>query len=132
MICGGCLCGSIRYEAAEPLYPPTLCHCESCRRASGAHVVGWYTIAQVEMQYRNGRPVERESSSGVFRGYCPECFSPLTYRTLERPDELDVTIASLDHPELAEPLDHIYMADAVAWDDPSDGRPQHLGTRFGD
>jgi hypothetical protein len=84
------------------------------------------------MQYRNGQPVERESSSGVFRGYCPECFSPLTYRTLERPDELDVTIASLDHPELAEPLDHIYMADAVAWDDPSDGRPQHLGTRFGD
>jgi hypothetical protein len=127
---GGCFCGAVQYEAAEPLYPATLCHCTSCRRANGAHAVGWYTIAAVEIRYTRGAPIERESSAGVFRGYCPTCFSPITYRTLQRPDELDVTIASLDDPDRVPPFDHIYMEDAAWWDDPGDGRPQHAGRRF--
>ena len=34
---GGCLCGTVRYQAHSLLYPATLCHCTSCRRAAGAH-----------------------------------------------------------------------------------------------
>jgi hypothetical protein len=129
MLAGGCFCGSIRYESSSPLYAPTLCHCRSCQRASGAHAVGWYTVRSNAWQVMTGRLSERESSPGVWRGYCADCHSPLTYRAAARPLEIDITIASLDNPELAAPADHIYMADAAAWDEPADGLPQFQGTR---
>jgi hypothetical protein len=130
MLVGGCFCGSIRYESASPLYAPTLCHCRSCQRASGAHAVGWYTVRTDALHYAGADPAERESSPGVWRGYCPYCHSPLTYRAAARPSEIDITIASLDDPDAVEPADHIYMADAAAWDQPSDGRAQFSGTRI--
>lgn len=81
------------------------------------------------MGWQSGTPVERESSPGVYRSYCPDCHSPLTYRTEARPGELDITLASLDDPGVAAPHDHLYMADAVDWDRPADGRPCHAGGR---
>jgi len=33
---GGCQCGAVRYRAIEIPLARTLCHCRSCRRASGA------------------------------------------------------------------------------------------------
>jgi hypothetical protein len=129
MLIGGCFCGAVRYSADAPIYPPTLCHCKSCRRASGAHAVGWYTVPPSGLRYLAATPVERESSPGVFRAYCPGCFSPLTYRNVQRANEIDVTIASLDDPAQTPPADHIYMGDAAHWDSPADGLPQHSGTR---
>jgi hypothetical protein len=49
----------------------------------------------------------------------------LTYQHVRRPGEIDVTIGSLEHPERAAPIDHIWMADALSWDRPADGLPQH-------
>jgi hypothetical protein len=132
MLMGGCFCGSVRYESGRPLYAPTLCHCRSCQRASGAHAVGWYTVRPDTWRVTAGGLVERQSSLGVWRGYCANCHSPLTYRVATRPLEIDVTIASLDDPGAVAPADHIYMADAAAWDEPSDGLPQFLATRAPD
>lgn len=38
---GHCYCSTVRYRCGAPLYPATLCHCESCRRVAGAHAVAW-------------------------------------------------------------------------------------------
>lgn len=122
---GGCLCGAVRYRCGPLLHPPTLCHCQSCRRACGAHLVGWLTVASVDLRYTAGRPAERESSRGRHRSFCAGCGSPLTYRSTERPGETDVTLGSLDTPSLAAPADHIWMEDAPAWDTPGDGLPQY-------
>lgn len=44
LLTGGCLCGSIRYECGPPVSAPAFCHCASCRRGAGAHVVAWMTV----------------------------------------------------------------------------------------
>jgi hypothetical protein len=126
---GGCLCGTVRYAAGVPLYAPTLCHCTSCRRAAGAHAVAWLTVRREDLVFTATRPLEYRSSPGVVRGFCARCGTPLTYRHDSRPAEVDVTLATLDAPGGLEPLDHIYMADALHWDRPGDGRPEHPGTR---
>jgi len=126
---GRCLCGAVRYEVGARLYPPTLCHCESCRRASGAHAVGWLTVRAATLRYAAGEPREIESSAGVWRAFCGRCGAPLTYRNLRRPGEIDVTIGTLDEPGRAAPADHIWMADAPPWDRPADGLPQYPGSR---
>ena len=126
---GRCLCGSVRYECGPLLCPPTLCHCESCRRASGAHALGWITVASRDLAFTQGRPVEFQSSPGRLRGFCGACGSPLTYRNEARADEVDVTLGTLDAPERVQPNDHIWMEDAAAWDQPQDGLPCHARGR---
>ena len=126
---GRCLCGAVRYECGPLLCPPTLCHCESCRRASGANALGWITVARGALEFTQGRPVEFGSSPGRLRGFCGACGSPLTYRNEARADEVDVTLGTLDAPGGAAPRDHIWMEDAVSWDQPGDGLPCHARGR---
>jgi len=126
---GRCQCGAIRYQCGLLLYPPTLCHCESCRRAAGAPAVGWFTVKSDDLTFVAAVPREFESSPGVHRAFCGRCGTPLTYRNVQRPDEIDVTICSLDQPGLAAPADHSWMQDAPSWDHPADGLPQYSAGR---
>jgi hypothetical protein len=128
-LAGRCLCGVVRYRVGPRLDAPTLCHCESCRHASGAHAVGWLTVRADDLHYTAGAPREIESSPGVWRSFCGACGAPLTYRAARRPGEIDVTLGTLDDPSRAPPADHIWMADAPAWDRPADGLPQYPGPR---
>jgi hypothetical protein len=124
VLSGGCLCGSVRYVAGPPVYLPTFCHCESCRRASGSHMVGWITVELSSLRYDADRPAEFQSSAGVRRGHCARCGTTLTYYSEERAAEIDLTIASLDDPGSFPAADHIWMQDALSWDRPADGTPQ--------
>jgi hypothetical protein len=126
---GRCLCGAIRYQCGPPLYPPTLCHCESCRRAAGAHAVGWITVAAASLSFGATAPREYASSPEVRRSFCPACGTPLSYRHARRAGEIDVTLCSLDLPAPFAPVDHIWMRDALPWDRPADGLPQYGATR---
>lgn len=128
-LAGRCFCKAIRYRCGPLLYPPTLCHCESCRRAAGAHAVGWLTVGREHLRWSGAAPREFESSPGVQRAFCGRCGTPLSYRSAARPTEIDLTIGSLEHPELATPTDHIWMQDAPPWDRPGDGWPQHAAGR---
>lgn len=121
---GGCLCGAVRYECGAPLIDPTYCHCVSCRRAAGAHVVAWITVARATLRIVQGAPAHYRSSEHVTRGFCSRCGTPLTYWHDGRPNTIDVTASTLDQPQLLQPVDHIWMEDALAWDRPADGLPQ--------
>lgn len=126
---GRCFCGAVRYRCGSPLYPPTLCHCESCRRVAGAHAVAWLTVTAESLVHRGAQPVEFSSSPTVFRSFCGCCGTPLTYRRDGRPGEIDITLASLDDPGVLPPTHHIWMEDALPWDQPGDGLPLYPQTR---
>ncbi|MGO9934921.1 MAG: GFA family protein [Steroidobacteraceae bacterium] len=129
-ITGGCLCGEVRYQCTAPPDHSTFCHCATCRRASGSHVLGWVTFAKSSFQFTSNPPAEFRSSKSVLRTFCPICGTPLTYRHEKSPDEIDVTIGSLDAPDNTSPADHIWMSDALAWDKPADGLPQFKSERY--
>ena len=122
---GRCFCKAVGYRCGPLLYPPTLCHCESCRRAAGAHAVGWLTVRRDDLSWVGPAPREFASSAGVQRGFCGQCGTPLSYRNATRPGEIDVTICSLEQPERAAPVDHIWMQDAPDWDILSHALPRH-------
>ncbi|MBW3568205.1 MAG: GFA family protein [Proteobacteria bacterium] len=128
-IAGGCLCGAVRYESGSPVSGPAYCHCASCRRSSGANAVAWMTVDRHGFRYTRGTPREYASSAPVRRTFCGDCGSTLTYWNRESPNTIDITIATLDEPSEIRPVDHIWMSDAIAWDRPADGLPQHARWR---
>ncbi|HLW22758.1 MAG TPA: GFA family protein [Steroidobacteraceae bacterium] len=111
---GGCLCGAVRYRVRGEPRSSALCHCRSCRRASGAPTVAWVTFARSEFEIVAGAPERFESSPGVLRQFCGRCGSPLTYE-LVREDSIDVTTASLDEPNRFAPSREVWLSHRLEW-----------------
>jgi hypothetical protein len=126
---GRCLCGAVRYECRGPVLSPCLCHCESCRRASGAHAVAWATVGRDSFRVLTGTLRSFASSPTVVRQFCELCGSPLTYWNAGWPDQIDVTIATLDQADDVPPEEHLWMEAASSWDRPVDGLPQQPRSR---
>jgi hypothetical protein len=122
---GGCLCGALRYEVSGAVDNPCYCHCASCRRAAGAPMVPWGTVARAGLRFTRGELREFRSSEQVWRGFCPECGTSLTYRREGRPAEIDVTLATLDDPQRVAPRMHVWVADKLPWTVIADDLPQH-------
>lgn len=126
---GGCHCGAVRYACGLPVSKPGICHCESCRRTIGANAIPWMTVDRASFRLERGTLREYASSEGVVRGFCERCGCSLSYAHRKYPTEIDLTIASLDDAEAIVPTAHIWMSDAMSWDRPGDGLPQHAGWR---
>lgn len=126
---GRCLCGAVTYQCGPPSHPPCFCHCESCRRASGSHVVAWAAVARYTFRVITGSLRSVVSSPPVVRQFCEQCGTPITYANEGWPDSIDVTITTLDTPGALQPTVHIWMEDAVSWDRPNDGLPQFARSR---
>lgn len=115
---GGCLCGSIRYLVrGDPIYI-THCHCPTCRRASGAAFVTWFTVRVSELDWRGEPLTLYRSSAAVERGFCRRCGASLSYRHESDPAEIDLTLGSLDHPELLRPEHHTWWEARLEWAEP--------------
>jgi hypothetical protein len=129
IITGGCLCGSIRYEAAGEASDTTHCHCRTCRRASGAAFVTWASFAMNGFKFTRARPASYHSSENVRRSFCSSCGTPLTYRRLDLPDTIDVTLGSMDDPDQLRPEDHTWTESRLSWIVLADGLPAYARER---
>lgn len=94
--------------------------------------MAWCTVPLAALEFTAGGPVIYQSSPAVRRGFCGRCGTPLTYWTAKRSDEIDITISTLDTPDAVVPVDHVWMSDALAWDRPCDGLPEHPYDRASD
>lgn len=128
---GGCLCGAVRYRIAGAPVAGTLCHCRSCRLASGAPSVAWTVVRLDDVRYEGALPTEFESSRGVFRGFCARCGTSLTWRTAERPGTIDVTTATLDQPEAFAPTKEIWIEHKLAWETANPSLPHYARSSLG-
>jgi hypothetical protein len=114
IIRGGCLCGSVRYEATGSPYHITHCHCLDCRRSSGAAFVTWASFRRNEFRFTNGTPQEL-AWAGRRRLFCPQCGTPLVFLTRPDAGEVDVTVCSFDEPNIVTPADHTWVEDRLPW-----------------
>ncbi|MDP5071544.1 MAG: GFA family protein [Congregibacter sp.] len=115
MIQGHCFCRRIAFQLNEEPRDRSFCHCESCRRASGATYVAWGTVDANKLLVTRGALELIQSSPGVERGFCPACGTHLTYRNASRDDEIDVTLVSLQDPARFPPDRHIWVKDKLPW-----------------
>jgi hypothetical protein len=131
VICGGCLCGSVRYEATGGPYNITHCHCSDCRRSSGAPFVTWASFRRSGFRFTAGKPNELRWAGRV-RSFCSRCGTPLTFMTDPNADEVDVTVCSFDQPDTVTPVDHTWIEDRLPWIRLADDLPSYRQARRAD
>jgi len=113
---GGCLCGSVRYRVRGQPVAATLCHCRSCRRASGGTNVAWAVFDRGDFEWLWGFPAAYYSSPGLEWLFCKDCGSLVGYRRSSRPDHMDITTGTLDEPERFPPTVEIWLEHRIDWE----------------
>jgi len=112
---GGCFCGKVRFEIRARGSVVAFCHCPTCRKTASAPVTAWVVFPAAGFSYVKGKPVHFRSSAKVTREFCGSCGSPITCSHDARPEEIDVTTGSLDHPERFAPSVHIFTRYSLPW-----------------
>jgi hypothetical protein len=121
----------VRYRAAGEPLARTLCHCRSCRRASGAPSVAWVVFPSAGFAFIAGTPAGFRSSPDVIRTFCATCGTPLSYqRTTER-DTIDVTTATLDAADEFAPTKEIWVEHKLAWERLNEALPHYPRSSVG-
>jgi hypothetical protein len=111
---GGCRCGRVSFEARGAPLRVGVCHCESCRRASGSafEVFVDYPHDAVAIA---GEPAAWSSRPGVERLFCPRCGSPIAYRGADWLGETSLCLGAFAGPEEFTPHHVTFEAEGLDW-----------------
>ena len=118
---GGCLCGKVRYHAANPRPQLIACHCTQCRKTSGHFVVAT-ACATTDLQIDDPHNALAwyASSAAAQRGFCKHCGSSLFWRNNNRPST-SIMAGTLDNANDMQITRHIYVDDAGGYYSFDDG-----------
>ena len=113
---GGCLCGAVRYRVSGEPVAATLCHCGSCRRASGGTNVAWAVFGNDAFEWVSGESASFSSSPGIDWLFCGGCGSLVGYGRASRLDHMDITTGTLDDPGRFPPDVEIWVGQKIGWE----------------
>jgi hypothetical protein len=111
---GGCHCSAVRFEArGKPKFIAN-CHCESCRRATGAAFSTWVGYDSGQVDWSGDRAIHA-SSPGVKRGFCAKCGTPLSYSGKKWPKETHLLAGVFDDASDLSPTGDAFAGEKLPW-----------------
>ena len=120
-ITGHCLCGAVAYSVAdtEPM-TVAICHCEDCRRQSGAPFSLNVGIDREALVFSGIAPkvyrtVGDDTGEERERLFCPECGSPIASILAEADDIAFIKAGTLDDASWLEPEMEVFTDSAHPW-----------------
>ena len=113
---GGCLCGAVRFVASGAPKGVYWCHCQSCRRHSGAPASVFVAYELDRIRVSKGAITKFESTPGrTTRGFCARCGSTLTCETASLPSETHFHIGTFDDAAALPPTRHVFPQERLPW-----------------
>ena len=131
---GGCLCGAVRFEVAEPLVSAGYCHCTRCQRRTGTAASAQARIVPGSLRVLSGDELIRayEPPDGFAKHFCSACGSALWSRRPEDPEIVSVRLGVFDGDPGIRPSARTFVAYAAPWEPiPDDGLPRYPESRPG-
>jgi hypothetical protein len=125
---GGCLCGGVRYEIAEPLMSASYCHCTRCQRRTGTAASASARIAPGSLRILSGEELLRsyDPEDGFSKVFCSACGSGLWSQDPQNPEVIGVRLGTFDDDPGVRPAHRQFVAYAAPWEDiPEDGLPRY-------
>lgn len=125
---GGCNCGAVRYKLTDAPLMVLACHCENCRRQSGAaysvNLAMKSKAVEIVGDFATYEDRETESGNPVNRDFCGTCGSPIRSRPTSGPPVVAIKAGTLDDPSPFPPDLHIWTCTKIAWITIPDDLPQ--------
>jgi hypothetical protein len=118
VLTGGCQCGAVRYALESMPEGAHLCHCRMCQKAVGGPFAALAPVRLAHFRWTRGTPGRFDSSNLAYRDHCTACGTPLSFGYHGK-DWIDVTIGSLDEPDLVPPVREYGIESRLAWCVPS-------------
>lgn len=114
---GGCLCGSIRFEAQAPALNRHTCSCKLCQRHSGAVTAVWVEFPKAAVSWTGpgGMPSTYRSSDTSSRAFCLKCGS--TIGAIDDDPTVALLVGNFDNMNRKDliPLAHSYKTGRPKW-----------------
>jgi hypothetical protein len=127
-ITGGCLCGTTRYKLTGSPKQTSICHCIDCRRSSAAPFVAWAGFQRENIALVSGELMQVRHA-GRIRSFARCCGTPIFFLENEDSEWIDVTICSMDQPEMLAPDVAIWTEDRLPWIAPAGALPEFRRAR---
>lgn len=113
---GGCLCGAVRFVATGRPNGVYWCHCQSCRKHTGAPVSVFVAFDAKAYTVTKGEIIKFDSTPGrTRRGFCARCGSTLTCEALPQIRETHFHVGAFDQPALLQPTKHYFAEERLPW-----------------
>ncbi len=125
---GGCLCGASRLSFTE-VVDSWYCHCESCRKGSGAPLAAWAQVRADDLELVGDSLSVHTTAAGSVRHFCGSCGSTLYVRA-NQGECCNVAIGCLDDANQIEPKLHRCVASQLRWLKLRDLMPDSLDARI--
>ena len=122
---GHCRCGSVSMQVnADPNFS-VYCHCDDCRRASGAPVLASVGFPKESVEWKSDETLARHVSGTATRLFCNKCGSPVAQEHKSVPDRIFINTAFMDEPEAFPPKAHTFAGEQLDWLKLNDELPRH-------
>jgi hypothetical protein len=116
VLSGGCRCGAVRYRVSGAAAHSSICHCNDCRRSSGAPFVAWFAVTSDCFKLVAGEPGRWSSDGDALRHFCGRCGTPLHYVNQRvAPGQVDLPTCTLDDPEAMPPQIQVQTTERLGW-----------------
>jgi hypothetical protein len=125
---GGCLCGGVRYEIAEPLVSAAYCHCTRCQRRTGTAASAQARVVPGSLRITRGEDLVREwrAEDGWPKCFCSNCGGALWSKSPDEEGLMSVRLGTFDDDPGIRPRHRQFVAYAAAWEPiPDDGLPRY-------
>lgn len=123
-----CYCGAVTLRSSAPPTGVIHCHCNQCRRQSGAAFTTWVSLRR-EATAIGGQDflLSHEVSANGSRHFCRCCGSHLFTVDQRYPKVLGVPAGVVDDAASLVPSGHYFVSHKAPWHEISDGLPQYGG-----
>ena len=113
---GGCLCGAVRFVATGAPKGIYWCHCQSCRKHSGAPASVFVAFERAAYMITKGEIAKFDSTPGrTRRGFCIRCGSTLTCESTRLPTETHFYVGAFDRAAELQPTRHVFAEEPLPW-----------------
>jgi hypothetical protein len=116
---GGCLCGAIRYEVKSDPVRTANCHCDNCRRSSGAAFATNVFVKEDDLVVLQGAPKSfqhpTDSGNTMTKQFCGDCGAPLFGWGSGGQGFRSVRVGSIDDASFVRPMIDVFVSKALPY-----------------
>ncbi|MEO0329389.1 MAG: GFA family protein [Pseudomonadota bacterium] len=122
---GHCRCGGVEMHASQAPNFLVYCHCDDCRRSTGAPLLASVAFPKESVVWDNLESLAEYGNQESSRLFCNNCGSPVAQKHAEISDRIVFNTGFMDNPDAYPPTAHTFASKQISWLAMDDKLPLH-------